>query len=234
MPEIVLLAERRTELGKNSNRRLRKRGKVPAVVYGAGAEPLSIAIDPKYLWQILRSQTGANTLFFLELDGKRDSKTHLLIHDVQYDPVTDHMLHVDLTRVSMEKEIRVHVPVKIVGTAKGVKMEAGILDFVTREVEILCLPANIPDHIQVDVSELEVGDSLRVEDLSGAEGCRILTEAERTVIVVAAPYEEKVEEVAEAAAEITEPELVSRKDKEEAEGEEEHPPAADSGNQEKK
>lgn len=222
MTEVVLTAQTRTDFGKNANRRLRRTGRIPGVVYGTEAPALAVTINPVRVREILRSETGTNTLCSLELDGKEDAKTKLLIHDVQYDPVSDEMLHVDLTRISMEKEVRVSVPVQLVGTAKGVKMEGGILDFITRELEVMCLPVNIPDHIRIDVSELGIGDSMRVEGLPPSEDYRILTEPERPILVVAAPTEEKEEEAAvEAEAEVTEPELVSRKGKEAAEGEEE-------------
>lgn len=218
MPETVLTVETRHDRGKNASGRLRRRGLIPGVVYGADAPPLAVVLDPKRLMGILQSQAGANTLFFLELDGKRDAKTRLIVHEVQYDPVSEKPLHVDLTRVRMEQEMRVKVPVQVSGVAKGVKLQGGILDFITRELEVVCLPANIPDHIRIDVSELEIGDSLRVADLPPAGTYRIVTEAERPVVVVAAPVEEKVETAA-PAAEITEPEVIKKGGKEEPEEE---------------
>jgi len=233
MKEIVLSVETRQEMGKNANRRLRQLGRIPAVVYGADAAPLSVSLDPKGLLQILHSQTGANTLFFLELDGKRDANTRLIIHDVQYDPVYDKPLHADLTRVRMEQEMRVKVPVQVTGVAKGVKLEGGILDFITREVEVMCLPANIPDHIRIDVTALEIGDSIRIADLPAATGYRIISDPERPVVVVAAPVEEKVEAVA-PAAEVTEPELIKAKGKEAPEEGEAAAPAPREGGKKEK
>lgn len=230
--ETVLSVQTRQEQGKNANRRLRRRGMIPAVVYGGDQPPLPVALDPKSILQILHSQTGANTLFFLELDGKRDAKTRLIIHDVQYDPVSEHPLHVDLTRVRMEQEMRVKVPVQAVGISKGVKLQGGILDFITREIEVMCLPANIPDHIRIDVSELEIGDSIRVADLPQAEGYRIVSEPERPVVVVAAPVEEKVEAAA-PAVEITEPEVIKKGKEEPEEPAAETPPAREAGKKEK-
>jgi large subunit ribosomal protein L25 len=233
MKEIVLSVESRQDLGKNGARRLRRSGRIPGIVYGAGQEPMAVGLDPKSLLAIMHSQTGANTLFFLELDGKRDSHTRLIIHDVQYDPVSDRPVHVDLSRVRMEQEMRVKVPVQVEGVAKGVKLEGGILDFITRDIEVMCLPANIPDHIRIDVSELGIGDSIKVAQLPKVEGYRILTEPERTVVVVAAPVEEKVEEAATAAAEITEPEVI-KKGKEEPVAEEGGAaPAKEAGKKEK-
>ncbi len=231
MKEIVLTAHSRPELGKNANRRLRRQGMIPAVVYGADAPPLSVALDPKRLLHILHSQAGANTLFFLELDGQRDAKTRLIVHDVQYDPLNERPIHVDLARVRMEQEMRVKVPVQVVGTSKGVKLQGGILDFITRDIEVMCLPANIPDHIRIDVTELEIGDSLRVADLPAGEGYRIVSEPERPVVVVAAPVEEKVEAAA-PAAEITEPEVI-KKGKEEPEEEAAAQPAREAGKKDK-
>jgi large subunit ribosomal protein L25 len=225
MKETVLAVESRKELGKNASRRLRREGKVPAVVYGAGEPPLSVAVDPRSLRAVLTSATGANTLCLLELDGKRDGKTHMLIHDVQYDPITDRPIHVDLTRVSMTQEIRVKVPVELLGTARGVKLDGGILDFITREVEVLCLPADIPDHIRIDVSDLGIGNAVRVADLPLGAGYRIVSEPDRPVAVVAAPVEEKAE-AAVPAAEITEPELIRKGKEEPEEGAEEAPSAS--------
>ena len=225
MKETVLSVESRKEFGTNASRRLRRAGRVPAVVYGAGEPPLSVSLDPRSLSAVLRSATGANTLCLLEIDGKRDSKTHMLIHAVQYDPISDRPVHVDLTRVSMTQELRVKVPVELLGTAKGVKLEGGILDFITREVEVLCLPADIPDHIRIDVSALGIGDSVRVADLPAGTGYRILSDPERPVAVVAAPVEEKVETAA-PAAEITEPELIRKGKEEPEEGGEQPAPAS--------
>jgi large subunit ribosomal protein L25 len=232
MAEMILSVQTRTEVGKNANRRLRRAGRVPGVVYGSDAPALVVSIDPKRVKEILHSETGVNTLCSLELDGERDSKARLLIQEVQYDPVSDEMLHVDLTRISMEKEVRIQVPVQLVGTAKGVKLEGGILDFITRELEVTCMPANIPDHIRIDVSELGIGDSRRVEDLPVSESYRIDTEPERPILVIATPTEEKEEEAVAAEPEVTEPELVSRKGKEAAEEEGEEPSADQSGKQE--
>jgi large subunit ribosomal protein L25 len=225
MKETVLSVESRKEFGKNASRRLRRAGKVPAVVYGAGEPPLSVAVDPRSLKAVLSSATGANTLCLLELDGKRDGKTHMLIHDVQYDPITDRPVHLDLTRVSMTQERRVKVPVELLGTAKGVKLDGGILDFITREVEVVCLPADIPDHIRIDISGLGIGDSVRVADLPAGTAYRIVSEADRPVAVVAAPVEEKAEAAA-PAAEITEPEVIRKGKEEPSEAAEEAPPAA--------
>jgi large subunit ribosomal protein L25 len=167
--EANLDAVKRTTRGKNEARRLRAAGKIPATLYGAqkaGDKPApeSVTIDPKPFMRILHSKSGLNTLITLKLQGAGD--TRVLVKNVQLDPITHHPLHADLYRVNMDRKIQVTVPIHLNGESRGVKQDGGVLDFVHREIEVEVLPANIPDSINVDVSDLGIGDSVHVRDLA--------------------------------------------------------------------
>lgn len=219
MAEITVNAEERTALGKNANYRLRVTGRIPAVVYGQGIESLSISLDPRDLDRILHSETGHNTIFKLKMGA--DSKA-VLIKDYQLDPVKGHLIHADLQAVIMDRMMVFEVPVQPVGNSKGVKA-GGILDIVIREIELECLPGDVPDHIRVDVSELDIGDSIRVKGLPiDTAKVKVLSEPELVVLTVVAPHvEAEPEEAAAAAApeEMAEPELIKRGKEEEEEEE---------------
>src|SRR5688500_18948776 len=148
MKTIELTVERRSTRGKNEARRTRIARKIPAVVYGAGKETVTITIDARALSDAFRGGAGENAIFLLKLQGS-DQSRHAMIRDLQRDPVSRRPVHLDFVRVLMDTKIRVRVPVEVVGVAKGVKTEGGILDFVTREIEIECLPGNIPEHLPV-------------------------------------------------------------------------------------
>ncbi len=162
--EAVLDAVEREQRGKNEAKRLRAAGKIPAVVYGVREGGKAIAVDPKPLTRILQTELGANTLIRLNLPGGGDAR--VLVKEYQYDPVTHQLLHADFYRVAMDKAIRVNVSVVPRGEPKGVKQQGGVLDIVHRQVEIECLPTDIPNHIEVDVSEMMVGQSVRVRDIA--------------------------------------------------------------------
>src|SRR6266542_5946627 len=151
-PSNMLEAQARTPGNKNAARRVRVAGKVPAVVYGAGKDAVSVAVDPRQVKSILNSKTGHNTIFDLALDGE---KTKAMIVDWQYEPIKGALLHIDLKRIAMDKVLRVEVPIVLKGEAYGVKTEGGILEQVLREVEVECLPADIPGHLDLDVTELK-------------------------------------------------------------------------------
>jgi large subunit ribosomal protein L25 len=217
MPEIIVAAESRSETGKNANRRLRVSGKIPGVLYGEKKQPMQIAVAPKEIAAILRSASGENTLFDLQLDGGRRK---VILKEFQQEPLKGRLIHADFYEVALDKELHVKVHVELVGTAIGVKRDGGVLDFVTRELEIACLPTNIPEKISVDVSELEIGKHLRVHDLKLPEKIRLLTDAELVVVhVVVARAEEAAPTAEAAAATAAEPEVI-KKGKAEAEGEE--------------
>src|SRR5579885_1244119 len=166
-PEQNLLeAQPRTPGTKNDARRVRRDGKIPAVVYGAGKQSQPISVDPRQVSRILHSETGHNTVFDLALDGER---TKAMIVDWQYEPIKGSLLHIDLKRIAMDQLLRVNVPVELVGEPAGVKQQGGILEQITREVEVECLPADIPNEIQLNVAELVFGMVLRVSDLRSEE-----------------------------------------------------------------
>ena len=212
MKTIELAVERRDSRGKNNARRTRAEGKIPAVVYGAGKETVPINVSTRALADAFRGGAGENAIFLLKLQGS-DQTRHAMIKDFQRDPLSRRPVHLDFVRVLMDTKIRVHVPVEIVGIARGVKTDGGILDFVTREIEIECLPGNIPDHLPVDVTELGIGDALRVSDVTAPEGVEVVDDEEKVVLHVAHPAHEEVPVAAEAvetAAEPTEPEVLRK------------------------
>jgi large subunit ribosomal protein L25 len=203
---------------KNDARRLRKEGLIPAVLYGAGLAPLTISVDPKQMKRILASDTGHNTIFDLSAGG--DSGKAMIV-EWQADPIKGALLHVDLKRIAMDQLLRVSVPVLLKGEAPGVKVQGGILEQMMREVEIECLPADIPGHIDGDVSQLMFGQTLRVSDLPHSDKIKFITDANQAIAHVTA-VKEVVEvapvEGAEAAATTVEPEVI-KKGKQEVEGE---------------
>ena len=234
--EAVLEAVERTERGKNEARRLRAAGRIPAVVYGVKEGGRAIAVDPKTLAKILRTELGANTLISLKLAGGSD--TRVLVKEYQIDPVTHQLLHADFYRVAMDKVIRVTVTVVPRGEPKGVKQQGGVLDIVHRQLELECLPADIPEHIEVDVSEMMVGQSVRVRDLATSDKWKAVSDPDMMLMHVIIPKVEEVAVTPEAAAAAAsaapaEPEVIKKGKKEEAEGEEAPPAAAPAGRKEK-
>jgi large subunit ribosomal protein L25 len=197
---------------KNHARRVRKEGKIPAVVYGAGKDAQPVTVDPRHVLRILRSDSGHNTIFDLALQGGEPTKA--MIVDWQYEPIKGHLLHIDLQRIAMDKALRVNVPVVLQGVPAGVKTEGGILEQMLREVEIECLPGDIPSHIDVDVSELTFGKVLRVSDLPHNEKLKFLTDANQPVAHVTSVKEEVVATpeavAAEAGAAPAEPEVIKK------------------------
>jgi len=211
METNVLEAQTREPGTKNHARRVRRDGKIPAVVYGAGKDSLPISVDPRVVTRILNSDTGHNTIFDLAMDGE---KTKAMIVDWQYEPIKGRLLHIDLKRIALDKVLRVSVPIELTGEAAGVKQEGGILEQMLREVEIECLPADIPSHIDVDVSELTFGKVLRVADLPHSDKLKFLTDANQPVAHVTSVKEEVVATpeaaAADAAAAPAEPEVMKK------------------------
>jgi large subunit ribosomal protein L25 len=199
--QIVVDVQARTETGTNACRRVRLSGQVPGVVYGLGKEPFSVAVESRRVEELLRLETGRNTLFKLSLEGGRQSR-QVMIRELQRDPVSEKLVHIDFVRVDPTKKLHVRVPVQLIGTAEGVKNEGGVLDFVNRDVEVSCLPSNIPESLDVDVSELHVGQHVSVKDLSTAEGAEVLDDPDTIIAVVAISRAEvaAAEEVEEAEA----------------------------------
>src|SRR6201997_279542 len=162
MPEVVVTKPREGKFNKNAARRVRVAGKIPAVLYGPGHKPVAIEVDPKQISRILFSETGHNTIFDVEITGEKAAKA--MIVDWQREPIKDKLIHIDLKRIALDKKLQVSVRVKLMGVPVGVKTAGGILDQVLREVEIECLPSDIPNHIDVDVSGMNLFDVLRVKD----------------------------------------------------------------------
>jgi len=222
MAEQVIDVRNRVEFGGNVSRRIRASGMIPAIVYGQGKETIAISVDPRSIEEIRRSSGGQNTIIRLNMvEGEQVFKLHMMLKEVQVDPVTEELLHVDFYRLDMSKSIEVRVPVRLEGESLGVKEEGGMLDFINRELNISCLPDNIPDFIQADIGELMVGDNLRVKDVEVAEGVTILDKEEMVLMVIHAPKlpeeeepEEELEE--EAAAEEEEKDATTEKGGEKA------------------
>lgn len=218
MEKLLLKADKRNEVGKGVARSLRRRGFLPAVVYSEGNSTL-VRINSKEMTRLMSSGAGEHALITLAIheDGSETSHLPVLIKDYQLDPVSEDLLHVDFIQVSLEENVNVTIPIVLAKEPIGVKM-GGILEHHMREVEIECLPTQIPEKIEVDAEALEIGDVLHVSDLTPPPGTRITADPGELVLLVSAP---KVEEApAEALeAEAAEPELVKAKGKEEAEGE---------------
>jgi len=202
--EAVLDAVKRNTKGKNEARRLRAAGKIPAVLYGAqkagdppAAEPVSF--DPKPFMRILHSKSGLNTLITLKIQGVAD--TRVLVKNVQLDPISHHPLHADFYRVNMDRKITVTVPIALRGEARGVKQDGGVLDFIHREIEVEVLPANIPDKIEVDISDLGIGDAVHVRDLTADAAWTPISDPDMMIVhvVVIKVVEEVVAATAEGA-----------------------------------
>ncbi len=221
MEQIIVEAKPREERGKNAARRMRRGGSVPAVLYGGkdGAVPLSV--NTKQLSAILRSASGHNTIFKVKLPTGEHAA---MVKDWQVDPVKGVLLHVDLIRVAMDVRVRVRVPVHTFGEPQGVKLQGGIFETVTREVEIECLPADIPGEFRVDVTELMIGKQLRASDLPmDVQKMKLVTDPLRViahVVALRAEEEKPAEVVAAEAATPAEPEVIKKGKKEVEEGEE--------------
>jgi len=233
MKDLVIEVRPREQFGKNQSRRLRRDGQIPAIVYGAHKDPVAITVDPTKILEILHSESGANTIFQLSLLG-RDQKRHVMIKEYQVDPLKGRLLHADFVRIQMDEVIEVEVPVHVTGEAAGVKLDGGILEHVSRQVRISCLPGDIPEHVTIDVAPLKIGDKLNVSDLPKSDRYRILSDREQTLVVVSPPAKEEVPVAAveAAAAAPAEPEVI-KKGKAAAEGEEEGAAAPDEGKKEK-
>src|SRR5579875_593494 len=220
--ETVSAVAREGKFNKNAARRVRAKGKIPAVVYGAAEPAVAVEVDPKHIQKILHSEAGHNSIFDLELAG---AKGKVMIVDWQYEPIKGKLIHIDFKRIALDKPIKVEVPIQLEGVPVGVKTQGGILDQTLREVEIECLPGDIPNSITVDISELGFGTVLRVSDLPHAGKLRFLTAEDTPVAHITAVKEEAAvtADAAAAAGTPAEPEVVKKGKQETAEG------AADKG-----
>jgi large subunit ribosomal protein L25 len=212
--EASLTVVTRNGRGKNEARRLRQAGQVPGVVYGGeSSEGLPITVDPKELLQILHSESGLNTLIGLKVDGGKSVK--VLVKEFQLDPLRDTLLHVDFYRLTLDKAITVTVPINLIGEPAGVKLQSGLLDFVQREVQVECMPTEIPEHLDIDVSQLMIGDGVRLRDLLKDVKWTPVSEVDALLVHVIAPKVEEEPEPEEAAgtdasAEGAEPEVIKK------------------------
>jgi large subunit ribosomal protein L25 len=228
----VLEAHPRPSGNKNEARRVRRDGKIPGVVYGAGKDSLAVTVDPRQVLRILHSDTGHNTIFDLTLDGDR---TKAMIVDWQFEPIKGRLLHIDLKRIAMDKALRVNVPIVLKGEPEGVKTQGGILEQMFREVELECLPGDIPSAIEVDVTDLTFGKVLRVSDLQHSDKLKVLSDPNQPVAHITSVKEEVAatpEAAAEAAAAApAEPEVIKKgkqeTEEEGAEGAAERPEKSD-------
>ena len=221
MPEVVVANPRVGKFTKNAARRVRVAGKIPAVLYGSGHDPVAIEVEPKQISRILFSEAGHNTIFDVEVAGLPGAKA--MIVDWQREPINDRLIHIDLKRIALDKALHVKVRVKLLGIPVGVKTSGGILDQVLREVEIECLPADIPASIAVDISNLALYDTLRVSDLPHSDAIKYLNAEDATVAHVVSIREEaptaaeaEVAAAAAAAATAAEPEVAKKGKPEEA------------------
>ncbi len=213
--DITIAAEPRASRGKNEARRLRAKGQTPAILYGVGLDPVAIAVSPKEVSKILRSGTGHNTIFNVCIEGSAPEPA--MIVDWQTEPLKDALLHVDLKRIDLTRHISVKIPVHTAGDAKGVKLQGGLLEVVTREIELDCLPDDIPEQFTVQVSDLVIGQSIRASDIPLSGSMRLISPADQVIVHVVTI---KAEAVAEPAAEVAvvagaEPEVIKKGKKEE-------------------
>ena len=218
--EAVLEATARDTFGKNEARRTRRDGKVPGVLYGGeNRDATPISVEPRALLRILHSEAGQNTLISLKLAGAGD--TRVLVKEFQLDPITHHVLHADFYRIAMDKVLQVTIPVTVHGEPKGVKQQGGVLEFIRREIVVECLPADIPEHVDVDVSELMLHQGIRVRDIATNPKWKPVTEGEAMLVHVIMPKAEEAPtpEATAAAATATpaEPEVIKKGKKEEGE-----------------
>jgi large subunit ribosomal protein L25 len=207
MPTVIE-AQPRIPGGKNANRRLRNSGKIPAVIYGPGKEPIVVAVDPSQVRHILHSESGKNTIFALNVDGA--DQGNAMVKDYQLDPVKGSLIHADFLEIAMDRLLELTVNVEIVGEAEGVKLDGGIMDIVTRSIQVECLPADIPESIKVDVSHLKINDYIRVKNIQTDAKVKILTEPEIVVVTIVPPIKEEVSAEAAAAETAAEPEVIKK------------------------
>jgi len=212
--DITIVAEPRSERGKNEARRLRVLGNIPAVVYGAGRDPMAVAVDPKQVNKILRGSTGHNTIF--NLDTREDSTTPVMVVDWQHDPVRGKLLHVDLKRIDLTERLRVKVPVHVIGESKGVKIYGGLLEIINREIEIECLPDEIPEDFKLDVTELMIGQSVRSGEIKMDGSMTLISPADTVIAHVVSIRTTEAAAEDETAAATAEPEVIKKGKKEEA------------------
>jgi large subunit ribosomal protein L25 len=217
---FTIKAEKRTVFGKNASRRLRREGRVPVIMYGAAVESVPLVVKKTDIFKIIRSESGENTIFKVSIDT---GTQNVMIKEIQADPVTEEILHTDFVQIAMDKAVQVSVPIVLQGEAIGVKAEGGFVDVITREVDVECLPSDIPESVVLDISELHLNQSLKVEDIVIPANVENLSDPNTVVVHIAAPVAEEVveeEEEEELIGEEEEPEVI-KKEKAEQEKEKE-------------
>jgi large subunit ribosomal protein L25 len=222
MEKIILKAAAREDIGKGVCGRIRKKGQVPGVIYRGGKEGLNIVVDSRDLWAALHTSAGENAIITLDIGSKeaKDKKT-VIVREIQEDPINDSFVHVDFYEISLKDKLRVKVPVTLKGEAEGVKTDGGIMNQVLWELEVECLPTQIPERIEVQVEALHINEAIHIKDVKAPEGVQLMGDGEQVVVVVTPPKAEEVVEAVpvEGAEAVAEPELI-KKGKKEEEGEE--------------
>ena len=221
MAEILVDAKSRADRGKNAARRLRASGRIPAIVYGGKKDALAVSVDPKTLLRVLRSESGRNTILSLDLGDA--GKASAILKSWQVDPINEKFIHADFYRIAMDVAIRVKIPILAKGEARGVKVDAGILEVIMRELEVECLPGDIPERIEVDVTDLGLHGAIRVSELKVSDKVKVLDDADQIVVHVVSVKEEAAPvaaapaegEAAAAPAAPAEPEVMKKGKKEE-------------------
>lgn len=211
----MISATEREGRGKGAARSTRREGRIPGILYGHGEESVALSVDAGELKKLVHSISVENTILDLDFGGSEPYK--VLIRELQRHPVRDEFVHIDFFHVAMDEKIQVEIPILLIGTPTGVKNKGGVLDHQLRELEVFCLPGNIPEKVELDVSDLDIGDSIHVSDIQLPD-VEILTELDRAVVAVLAPTVIEVEEEAAAEATLTEPEVIGRGKEEDEEG----------------
>jgi large subunit ribosomal protein L25 len=206
MPTVIEV-QTRTPGGKNVNKRLRKMGKIPAVIYSPGKPPVVISVNPSEVKTILHSESGRNTIFGISVDGSEQNNA--MVKDYQLDPVHGNLIHTDFLEIAMDRLLDLTVNIEVTGEAEGVKLDGGIMDLVTRSIEVECLPADIPESIKVDVTHLKINDYIRVKNIQTDAKVKILTDPEVVIVTIVPPIKEEAP-VEAAAVETAEPEVIKK------------------------
>jgi large subunit ribosomal protein L25 len=221
MPTVIE-AQLRTPGGKNVNRRLRKMGQLPAVIYGPGKPPIVVSVNPSEVNAILHSESGRNTIFTIRING---SEQNTMVKDYQLDPVYGNLIHTDFLEIAMDRLLEITVNIEITGEAEGVKLDGGIMDIVTRSIEVECLPADIPESIKVDITGLKINDYIRVKNIKTDAKVKILTDPEVVIVTIVPPIKEEVPVEVAAVEAAAEPEVIKKGKAVEEGAEEEQKPS---------
>ena len=210
--DFKVKAEKREVFGKNASRRLRREGLIPAILYGTQDLNVPLTLRKKDLFMILKSEAGENTIFQVSYNSE---ERNVMIKELQKDPVSDEILHADFVHITMDKVLRVSVPIVLIGEAVGVKTEGGFVDFITREVEVECLPKDMPEHIEIDISNLHLRQSFKAGDITLQEDIKLLSDPDNILVLIEVPAKEEEieveeEEEEEVIAEGEEPEVIKK------------------------